>query len=753
MKNILAACAVSLASLIVIPRLSVAAEILNLRDGTPQRAERFLYENGRFLPQGGATRDAIPRNAAQDWWLNPDVPAAPPSASAAPGAAAMTAVRPEPADVPIPPELAAARERAQALAARFPGCKGVQVLDAGIHRLTPDHRHIYQYHFIGLILNEELLAWGTINLGFTEGRGRATVRHARCLTPDNRVMDLDPASVNISRPGAGGEEFFDPNARELSATIPGAQVGALIDYEFEIETFSPEDWRLFFSSFFFQGDVPVCESTFEVWVPKNEPLHAWTANWESATTPWWAVWRWFQSPDAPEKRVVSLNGAAYRVHRWEKHDVPLLVQEPQMPPALEIAPAVFATPFASWDYLDNLVGNMQRERMAVTPELTALAQRLTAGATTPDAKAAALYHWVQKNIRYISIKSSLSSGWTGHPAAETVRNGYGDCTDKSILLATLLRCAGIEADPVVLRTNDAGLIFPRHPMLFCNHAITEARINGRTVYLDSTTQDYRYPSLRADDHGVLAINFIRRTRAVIPLPPGREASFKDSAEDFTVTPDLALAVTVTNRYAGAYEAGVRAGWKQISEPLRPQVMQQFIARSAPGAVLTGLQPADPQNLEIPFVVGYAYRVPDYVQRSGAIRVLTIPERERKFMEFGQDTRSTPVAYTTTEEVRRRITLRLPAGWTELAPFPDCELRNRHFRYRETWSRRPGAIEVTLDFERLSQRIPVDDYADCRRLLREIEALTRKPLFFQVNGQEPAAVRPAAASPGDPQSKH
>ena len=70
-----------------------------------------------------------------------------------------------------------------------------------------------------------------------------------------------------------------------------------------------------------------------------------------------------------------------------------------------------------WKYLDELTGGMQKERIAVTPKI----RDVVAGITDPSApledNVARLYHWVQKNIRYISVKSSLSSGWSGHPAA------------------------------------------------------------------------------------------------------------------------------------------------------------------------------------------------------------------------------------------------------------------------------------------------------------------------------------------------
>jgi len=716
--------------LFLIPVGPLARETLILRDGGRRATEAFLFEKGQFsAPDATAT---LPATMVSDWWLGGESQkstAAPSSSGVVPDSAALET-------------LTRWRDEALALAEHYPGCRGVQVLDAGFFRLAADHRHVYRYHFAGLVLNEELQEWGNLSLGFTEGRSRVKVLFARCLTPDGHILTLDPRAIAIVRPGSG-TEFFDPNARQLNANLPGVQVGTLVEYMFEYETFAPEDWRLFFASFYFQGDVPVCRSTLEVSVPVDITLFSWEENWHQAGESGLAAFFSRLWPGHPyQRRTETVAGAKYQSRTWEKRNIGPLVTEPDMPPWTEVAPAVYTTILTDWTHVNRLIGDLQRERIVVTPEIQSTADTVTREARAQTDKVAALYHWVQKNIRYISIKSSLSSGWSGHPAAATLHNGYGDCTDKSILFCALLRAIGVEAEPVVLRTNDEGFFVPRYPMVFGNHCITEAHLATGDLFLDATTQDHRFPALRADDHGVLALNFMRGTRRVIPVPPGMEAHGKASVESMEISAAATLRVSSSCRYAGDYEAALRGGWKQVPEPLRSPIMQQYLNGIAPGAQLESFRMPDPQDLAVPFTLDFSYHIPGFVSATGALRILQLPERERHFPEVALEHRRYPIVYRTSEAFERRLTLRIPSGWRLVQNPSDAAVQNPHVSYRENYRLAGQALELTISFARCSQRIPVGDYGAYRKALREIEELTKKPLFFEVIPAATAGAKPS-----------
>ena len=76
----------------------------------------------------------------------------------------------------------------------------------------------------------------------------------------------------------------------------------------------------------------------------------------------------------------------------------------------------------------------------------AKAAALVKGKTDDMAKVKALYDYVSRNIRYVSLSFGLGR-IQPHAASEVLANGYGDCKDKNTLLAALLRVAGISFEP------------------------------------------------------------------------------------------------------------------------------------------------------------------------------------------------------------------------------------------------------------------------------------------------------------------
>lgn len=700
--------------------LLVAGDTLILENGQRREADRFDFTDETFTtdPQD----PGIPRDTVRDWWLNSrDTDNTAQSASGPPAPNAIA-------------QLKEYRRQAQIFAEEYPNVNGIHLLDNGEFVLTADKRHLYRYHFVGYVMDEAQLDWRDIGLWFTKGRSRCRILRARSLSPEDEVYNLDVNDIKISTPSRGAEHF-DPNSRTMSAVIPGVEVGSVIEYIYEYENYAPAEWRLFFPSYYFQGKTPVWKSRFKVRVPVGEKLYSWEQNWRiPGQRKWYSfitdiLFFWTRPYD--RTTVTDSEGNEYHEYVWSRRKMPPLTPEPRMPPANEITPAVYSTIMKDWDRLNELNSEMQLERLKPTDKIRELAARLTEKCTDKDAKIARLYHWVQKNIRYISVKASLSSGWAGHPAAETLAQGYGDCIDKSVLFATMLQTIDIDAVPVVLRTNDAGLFNPRYPVLACNHAITEVKTDGRIFYLDPTSQDYRYPAFRADDHGALAFNFIDGTRRQIPIPSAMQANGKTSQVEINIESNGDIRVQIQNSYAGAYEAGLRASWKRVPKKARHQIMQQYLNGIAPGARLETFELATPEDLSQPFTMSFAFRAPRYLSHADEYRIFEFPDRALSFPETALGGREHPIAYTTARALHRTINLTFPENMQLLEAPEDFAVETDNVSYKETFTRpAPRTLVLESYFERRAQRIPASQYKRYRDTTLQIQEQTTQPVYFQ-----------------------
>lgn len=92
----------------------------------------------------------------------------------------------------------------------------------------------------------------------------------------------------------------------------------------------------------------------------------------------------------------------------------------------------------------------------------------------------------QRDVRYVSLSIGRSSHAPASPEA-TLERRFGDCKDKSRLLVSLLRDAGVAAEPVFVDTVKRGRIGERlpGPSAF-DHVIVRARVGGEWRYVDPT---------------------------------------------------------------------------------------------------------------------------------------------------------------------------------------------------------------------------------------------------------------------------
>jgi transglutaminase-like putative cysteine protease len=108
------------------------------------------------------------------------------------------------------------------------------------------------------------------------------------------------------------------------------------------------------------------------------------------------------------------------------------------------------------------------------PEIQKMAQRVTVQLSSDSEKARALTLWVFRRIE----KKNLGVGFAS--AKEVFSRPEGDCTEHAVLLAAMLRAAGIPSRVAV------GMVYSETMQAFGYHMWTEALLDGKWFGLDAT---------------------------------------------------------------------------------------------------------------------------------------------------------------------------------------------------------------------------------------------------------------------------
>src|SRR5688572_16083674 len=197
---------------------------------------------------------------------------------------------------------------------------------------------------------------------------------------------------------------------------------------------------------------------------------------------------------------------------FEESSLSVVQAEPYTPPEHTPYRYIQLSEFGSWE--DVVAWAEKLFEVQDDPddtEFKGIIEKLKARATDEERVVAAL-ELVQAEIRYFSVSLGESSHRPALPKL-VLRQRYGDCKDKSLLLIALLRALGIEAHPVLLTIGQpSGLdkLLPS-PHLF-NHVIVQVKVNGELYYLDPT---------RLGQHGPLKrMGQVHAHAQVLPIARG-----------------------------------------------------------------------------------------------------------------------------------------------------------------------------------------------------------------------------------------
>ena len=153
---------------------------------------------------------------------------------------------------------------------------------------------------------------------------------------------------------------------------------------------------------------------------------------------------------------------------------------------IEFHPHVQLTTFQSWEEVGQWYANLQKDRIVPDEKIKVKAEEVTHGLQTEKDKVRALYEYVAKNFRYVSL--SLGQGrYQPHPAADVMVNQYGDCKDKHTLLAAMLASTGMRAYPVLMNSSrklDDDIPSPGQ----FDHVISAIPLGNETLWADTTAE-------------------------------------------------------------------------------------------------------------------------------------------------------------------------------------------------------------------------------------------------------------------------
>ncbi len=568
-------------------------------------------------------------------------------------------------------------------------------------------------YFAGSGKVKELRAWVIAPSGFTKSYGK------------DREADV----------GLVGQDLYNEiRVRVLQADEP--EIGSVFAYEAQLET------KTLFTQdqFAFQDARPSLTSRYILTLPPG-----WTA---SGVV--------FNHPDVEPQ----VEGSTYT---WELTNLPFRARENAGPPISGIAPrlavsyfppvnanaAVVGRPLKTWTDVSVWMSELEVGQDAVTPEMAAKVNELTAGAKTEYGKIAAIAGYVQ-SVKYISIQMNVArgGGYKPHPAPAVFEKNYGDCKDKANLMHALLKAAGIPSYLVALYAGDRIFVHDNwpSPQQF-NHAIVAVRLDEnanaptvldspalhRLLIFDPTNPMVPFGDLPVYEQGSYALIVAGDKGGLVRLPcTPVDFNMTDISVDGAIASSGELDALMTHKTHGQSAANLRGAFRSPNPDEGQKLVERWLNNSEKTVDVRKTEPQD-AFADDSFNLRVQFQASNFAQvMQGRLLVfkpaLAGPRREVFLREAR---RNSPVVLNA-ETFRKQVRLKLPSDFSVDEMPKGGKVEASFGSFSCSYAVDGGELVLNQELKTQAAVIPAAEYASVRKFFESAQELEDQPVVLVKN---------------------
>ena len=589
----------------------------------------------------------------------------------------------------------------EATSSSFPEADIVYLLEEVVKEVSETGESKETARIAFKILTEKGKIYSNCEEGFNSQNESLSLLYARTINPDGSIVSLRKDAIRVDSPYIEETEYSD--FKEMHFSMPAIEIGSIVEYLY-VKRQAPVIGDSFNDRFQFQGFHPVLLSRYKIIAPESMQIHFHLRNPLDGLNP---------SP-------LESSGNGKKTYLWEYENIPPIHHEESMPPAEEIAFQLYATTMYSWEDFAAWWWPQVNRKPDPDPRILEIVAGLTSELPTTEKKIRALFEYVKREIRYVSI-SLGKCGYIPEAASEVIKNKYGDCKDKSTLLISMLRAAGIPAHYVLIPTaSTANLVneFP-YPFQF-NHCIVAAETMDGLRFMDPTSTYNRYDYLPVEDQdrGALLIKGGNPVLYRTPLTEGRADGIV-SHRQIDIEHDGSAIITESRQFLGSTESFARSVFSETSGAELRKMFEGIAFRNWQGAELVKYSHSDLSDITTDFQAHLTYHSNQYFARAGDMIILPNLGENRMCFSSGTAKRKHPIILEGVSFKRDEVTVNIPPGILVHFLPESVDVDTPFLEYRSKYQQHGDVISHVNEFVYKVRRIPAEDYSTYRQACRTI----------------------------------
>jgi uncharacterized protein DUF3857/transglutaminase superfamily protein len=418
-------------------------------------------------------------------------------------------------------------------------------------------------------------------------------------------------------------------------------------------------------------------------------------------------------------------------YTWEVKNLKAFADEDFSPQFEELTTAVYLAPVQfkingyegmmdTWQNLGKFVAQLNNGRDVLPANIKQDVHQIADKLSSTKEKAFALYDYLQKNTRYISVQLGIGS-WQPFDADYVATKKYGDCKALSNYMVSLLKEAGIKGYYVLVNANDEDLhgLWQDFPSPYFNHAIVCVPDIKDTLWLECTSQTIAPGYMGADVGNRKALMIADDGGHIVNTPTYLP---EDNKQIRTVTADIDSAGNLTadliTEYTGIQQDIPHALIHEVNKEFRDKYLNDELGLPTYQIKKTNysekkqLIPEVKEELQI--------QAQSYASVSGK-RFFVKPNLFNKLSHKydAAEARQFNIEYPYSFHDVDSIEINIPKGYSPESLPKDLLLKSKFGSYQISFKASGNKVNVVRDYTRSAGLFPASDFADFAKFYNDI----------------------------------
>jgi len=568
---------------------------------------------------------------------------------------------------------------------------------------------------------------GQLVFGYNAANEKIEINYVRVKKSDGKVIIATADAVQDLTSPIQRDAPVYTDTREKHVTVPALRPGELLEYSVSTYTTTPYAPGQFWMSYDFEKNAIVLDEQLEINVPKGRKI---TLKVKPGTEA--------SERDEAERHIYLWKSSHKERDDDDADKDKLTAREKKRKRDKEVKdnefPAVQLTTFPSWDAVGQWYAGLQRDRVVPNDDVKARALELTRDKKTEVEKFQALYDYVARNFRYVSLSLGLSR-YQPHAAGEVFANQYGDCKDKHTLLAAMLGAIGVKAEPALM--NSSRKIDPDvpSPSQF-DHVITAVPINNDLIWVDTTTEVAPFRLLSANLRNKKALLMpvsgpakLVETPTALPFVSSQLLTVEGKVNDFGK-----LNAKVHFAFRGDVELVMRYSIRHLPETQWKRFAQGMDNLIGLQGDVSDLKVSDPNATGEPFTLDYTVAAPNFLNWSSKRSQLDLPTMNPQLPMVDDDPApdADPILLGAPGEVKSVFRIELPKAFRTTLPLP-LTVKRDYAEYSAVYKYSDGVISGERTLHVSTPELPITRTRDFLAFRRTVDADQDQKLALETSG--------------------